>query len=104
MPPATFYHHVYFWLKNPDDPAEREDFLAGLKAMRAIPTVLHSHIGTPNADPRDVVENSYTFYWLTTFADKDAWRVYDAHPLHDAFRAKSGLWKKVLVMDTQQVD
>jgi hypothetical protein len=98
VPPANFYHHVYFWLHQPSDAPE---FLAALRCMQAIPGILHSFIGTPAADPREVVDNSYSFYWLVTFESKEAWRLYDTHPLHDAFRAKSHLWRKVLVMDNQ---
>ncbi|GAB4408666.1 MAG: Dabb family protein [Bryobacter sp.] len=101
--PGTFYHHVYFWLKKPNDAAQRQEFLAALKTMQKIPGIQHSFIGTPAADPRDVVDNSYTFYWLVTFKDKAAWKAYDTHPIHDEFRKKAGLWQKVLVMDTQKL-
>lgn len=101
---STFLHHVYFWLAEPDSPAARKQFLAELNKMRAIPGIRSSFIGTPAADARDVVDNSFTYYWLVTFDDKKAWKVYDTHPLHDAFRKKSALWKKVVVYDTLRVD
>jgi hypothetical protein len=68
--------------------------------MEAIPTVRQSYIGTPAGTPRDVVDNSWTFYWLVTFDDRQGWQVYNDHPLHDEFRKKAPLWKKVQVYDT----
>lgn len=100
---GKFLHHVYFWLAQPESPAARKEFLAELNKMRAIPGIRYSFIGTPAADARDVVDNSFTYYWLVTFDDKAAWKVYDTHPLHDTFRTKSALWKKVVVYDTQSV-
>ncbi len=41
--------------------------------------------------------------WLATFDDKKAWKVYDQHPIHNTFRTKSALWKKVQVYDTLRV-
>lgn len=101
---AAFLHHVYFWLADPDSPAARKEFLAELNKMRAIPGIRHSFIGTPAADPRDVVDNSFTYYWQVAFDDKKAWKVYDQHPIHDGFRKKSALWKKVQIYDTLRVD
>lgn len=100
---GNFLHHVYFWLAAPDSPAARKEFLAELNKMRAIPGIRYSFIGTPAADARDVVDNSFTYYWLVSFDDKQAWKVYDQHPIHDTFRTKSALWKKVVIYDTQRV-
>jgi hypothetical protein len=101
---GRFLHHVYFWLADPGSPAARKEFLAELNKMRAIPGIRQSFIGTPAADARDVVDNSFTYYWMVEFDDKKAWKVYDEHPIHDGFRKKSALWKKVLVYDTLRVD
>jgi hypothetical protein len=100
---GSFFHQVYFWLAEPNSQAARKEFLAELNKMRAIPGIRYSFIGTPAADARDVVDNSYTYYWLATFDDKQAWKAYDVHPIHDAFRKKSALWKKVQVYDAQRV-
>ena len=91
---GDFLHHVFFWLKAPDNAEARQEILT------AIPTIKYAYIGTPAGTPRDVVDNSWTFYWLVTFDDKAGWQVYNDHPLHDDFRKKASLWKKVLVYDT----
>ena len=94
-----FLHHVYFWLNEPQNPAARKEFLTALKKMEAIPTIKKSYIGTTAGTPRDVVDNSWTFYWMATFDNKAGWQVYEDHPIHDEFRKKASLWKKVLVYD-----
>lgn len=97
---GKFFHHVYFWLNAPDSDGQRAEFLTKLRKMQAIPTIRYSAIGTPAGTPRDVVDNSWTFYWLVTFDDADGWRIYNDHPLHDQFRQEAGpLFKKVQVYD-----
>jgi hypothetical protein len=100
---GNFFHSVYFWLNEPSSAAKREEFLTALKKMKAIPGIRHAFIGEPAGTARDVVDNSYTFYWLVTFDDKKGWQVYNDHPLHDEFRKKASLWKKVLVYDSVRV-
>ncbi len=97
---GKFLHHVYFWLNEPDNPKAREEFLTALKKMKAIPTIRQSYIGTPAGTPRDVVDNTWTFYWLLTFDNREGWQVYNDHPIHDEFRKKANLWKKIQVYDT----
>lgn len=100
---GSFFHSVYFWLNQPGNSAQREEFLTALKKMKAIPGIRLAYIGTPAGTPRDVVDNSYTFYWLVTFDDKKAWQVYNDHPIHDEFRKKAHLWNKVLIYDSVRV-
>lgn len=97
---SQFLHHVYFWLNEPNNPNARNEFLTAIRKMQAIPSVRHSAIGTPAGIERDVADTSWTFYWLVTFDDRAGYDVYDKHPLHDEFRTKSALWKKVLVYDS----
>lgn len=97
---GNFFHHVFFWLNEPANPSARQEFLTSLRKMQAIPAIKYSYIGAPAGTQRDVVDNSWTFYWLVTFDDRAAYETYDKHPLHDEFRKKAGLWKKVLVYDT----
>lgn len=103
LPAGAFYHSVYFWLREPESAAAREEFVTAIRKMEAIPGVLHAFVGTPQGDAREVVDNSWTFFWLVCFENKDAWRVYEHHALHDEFRAKAALWTKVLVMDAARV-
>lgn len=102
--PGRFFHHVFFWLNSPDSSAARQEFVTALKKMKAIPGVRFSSIGTPAGTPRDVVDNTWTFDWLVTFDDKAAWQVYNDHPIHDEFRKKAHLWKRVQIYDTLRQD
>lgn len=100
MPEGKFFHHVFFWLNEPQNPAARKEFLDAIVKMKAIPTVKFFMVGTPAGTPRDVVDSSYTFDLLVTFDDKAAWQVYNDHPIHDEFRKKAPLWKKVQIYDS----
>jgi hypothetical protein len=100
MPEGKFFHHVFFWLNEPDNQKARQEFLDAIVKMKAIPAVKFFMVGTPAGTPRDVVDGSYTFDLLVTFEDKKAWQIYNDHPIHDEFRKKAPLWKKVQIYDS----
>ncbi len=101
---TTFIHHVYFWLKNPDDPAVREKFENGLKEMGTIETISLLHIGTPADTDRDIIDNTYHYSFLIGFKDRKGHDIYQEHPIHDKFRNEySEMWTKVLVYDSVDI-
>lgn len=97
---GKFLHQVYFWLNEPDNPKAREEFLTAIRKMKAIPAIRQSYIGIPAGTPREVVDNSWTFCWVLAFDDRAGWQVYNDHPIHDEFRKKSHLWKRIQIYDT----
>lgn len=95
-----FLHHVFFWLKNPDDAEVRTIFEKALNELGTVETIQLLHIGKPAATSRDVIDNSYHYSFLVGFKDKNGHDVYQDHPIHDKFRNEySHLWTKVLVYD-----
>lgn len=98
---GLFVHHVFFWLKNPDNQQEIQTFQKELDTLTGIDLVRFKHIGQPADTRREVIDSSYTFSLLLLFnsaADQDA---YQTHPVHLAFidRCKD-LWDRVLVYDS----
>jgi hypothetical protein len=95
-------HTAYFWLKNPDSIADREQLIAGLQTLRQVPTVKALHIGLPaSTESRDVVDNSFQVSELMFFDDLAGQSEYQAHPIHQAFvKNCSHLWAKVAVKDS----
>ncbi len=101
---TAFIHHVYFWLKNPDDPAVREKFENGLREMGTIESISLLHIGTPADTDRDVIDNTYHYSFLIGFKDRKGHDVYQEHPIHDKFRNEyNEMWTKVLVYDSVDI-
>jgi len=101
---TTFIHHVYFWLKNPDDPAVREKFENGLKEMGTIESISLLHIGTPADTDREVIDNTYHYSFLIGFKDRKGHDIYQEHPIHDKFRNEyNEMWTKVLVYDSVNI-
>lgn len=94
-------HHVFFWLKNPGSSTDRNKLAEGLMTLKAIPTIQRLHIGFPaSTEKRDVVDNSWDVSEVMFFNDLDGQKVYQDHPLHQAFIQNYGhLWAKVLVYD-----
>ena len=100
-----FVHTVYFWLKNPNDMAEREKFETSLKKFinnsRYIKT---KHIGVPADTNRPVIDNSYTYCLSLTFTSKADQDKYQDEDIHKVFIKESEmLWEKVLVYDSVSI-
>ncbi|MCX8475990.1 MAG: Dabb family protein [Sphingomonas sp.] len=98
---AKIVHHVFFWLKRPGSSEDREQLVAGLRALAKIPVIRNLQIGVPaSTEQRDVVDSSFDVSELMVFDNVVDQKVYQDHPLHQDFVAKcSPLWRKVIVYD-----
>lgn len=96
------FHSVYFWLKDGISADEEKDFLKFFEILKKIPGVESCHIGKPAAtNPRPVVDNSFSYHIMLTFASLEAITVYEKHPDHLAgVDQYSKYWVKVEVKDT----
>lgn len=93
-------HIVFFWLKEPNTPSQRDQFKAGLAHLVQDPNVLQATIGEPAATARDVVENGYDFGLVAQFDDLAAHDAYQIGPNHAAFLDMcQDLWSNVQVYD-----
>ena len=94
-------HHVFFWLKNPDSIADKQQLIAGLQKLSAAQSIQTFHIGTAAATRREVIDSSYSVSWMLTFATKEAQDDYQIDPIHLQFiNDCSSLWQKVVVYDS----
>jgi len=99
---ANFVHVVYFWLHNPDSPEDRNEFEGKLsKFIAASQYAKTKFIGVPAMTPRDVVDNSYTYSLIVSFASKEDQDNYQKEPVHLKFVEEGQhLWSKVQVYDS----
>lgn len=96
----TFVHHVFFWLKEPENSDVRKQFEEGLNKLITVPQIQSYHIGTPVESPREVVDDSFTFSYMAFFKSKEDQNTYQTHPIHLQFIEDcQHLWKKVIVYD-----
>ena len=96
-----FFHHVFFWLNNPESTDDRAKLIEGLKTLRAVKTIREYHIGQPAGTNRDVIEKTYSISWLLVFDNAADQESYQSDPIHLKFvETCSILWKKVVVYDT----
>ncbi|MCG6186822.1 Dabb family protein [Maribellus maritimus] len=102
---SALLHHVFFWLKEPDNQAHRQQFENALEKLLKVETITVSHIGIPAAtEERGVVDNSYTYSYLVMFDTLEDQLVYQTHPLHLKFiEENSDLWEKVVVYDSVDI-
>jgi len=100
-----FIHHVYFWLKDPENKNDLNQLVEGLKKLSAVSTIKNFHIGKPASTNRDVIDNSYSVSWLLLFDNKEDQESYQTDPVHLKFVEEcSHLWSKVVVYDTIDIN
>ena len=100
-PGAKIVHHVFFWLKRPGSDRDRDQLIAGLRALAKIHVIRSLQIGVPaSTEQRDVVDASFDVSELMVFDNVADQKLYQDHPIHQDFIAKCGhLWRKVIVYD-----
>ena len=98
-------HHVYFWLRNPEDESERAQFEQAIGKLTTIGQIQKSHFGVPApTEAREVVDHSYTYSLMLMFGSKKDQDAYQVHPVHREFvEENQHLWEKVKVYDTIDV-
>ena len=98
-------HHVFFWLKNPGNAADRAQLIKGLKTLGGIPSIQKMHIGVlASTEKREVVDTSWDVSELMYFNDEAGQKIYQDHPIHVEFvKNYSHLWQKVIVYDSVDV-
>ena len=96
----VFVHHVFFWLKEPQNQEAKTQFEKGLHELIKVPQIQTSHIGNPVESPREVVDDSFTYSYMAFFKSKEDQNIYQTHPIHLKFIEDcQHLWKKVIVYD-----
>jgi hypothetical protein len=102
---AKLVHHVFFWLKRPGSQADRDQLIAGLRTLHGIRVIRDLQIGIPaSTEQRDVVDASYDVSELIYFDNTADQKIYQDHPIHQAFvKSCEHLWQKVIVYDMQIV-
>ncbi len=99
---GALIHHVFFWLKEPDNEKHKKQLLKALDDLLKVETIKMSHIGLPaGTESRDVVDHSYSVSYMVLFDDQAGQDTYQVHPLHVKFvEENSHLWEKVVVYDS----
>jgi hypothetical protein len=99
-----FIHHVFFWLKEPDNQDARAKFEKAARELVTVETIIDHHIGVPAPTAREVIDSSYTYSVLTTYRNKDDQDIYQTHPKHLKFIEDcQDLWERVLVYDSVSI-
>lgn len=100
-----FLHTVYFWLKNPNDQAEKMKFETSLKKFILNSKYIKTkHIGVPADTNRPIIDRSYTYCLSLTFNSKAEQEQYQEEAIHKVFIKESEmLWEKLLIYDSVSV-
>lgn len=100
-----FLHTVYFWLKKPADPSDRQRFETSLRKFISRSRFIKTrYIGVPAKTDRAVIDQSYTYCLSLTFenkADQDKYQEEDVHLIF--IKESEMLWEKVLVYDSESI-
>ena len=97
----NFAHAVYIWLKNPDSQEDRMKFETSLhKFLNNSLYAKTKFVGVPPKATREVVDDSFTYNIIVTFASAEAQQMYQEEDAHLLFVEEcKALWNKVLVYD-----
>lgn len=100
-----FIHHVFFWLKKPENAGDYQQLIEGLQKLSGVSTIKNLHIGKPASTRREVIDNSYSVSLLVLFDNKQGHDSYQTDPLHLKFVEECAhLWSKVQIYDTIDVN
>ncbi|MGB1580528.1 MAG: Dabb family protein [Nevskiales bacterium] len=80
--PPGVIHVVMVWLKEPGNPAHRQQIISGSKKLEAIPGVQEIRVGEVVESEREVVDDSFDVALYMRFASEEAMQTYLAHPDH----------------------
>jgi len=98
-----FIHHVYFYLKDPNNRADRDKLVEGLGKLSKVSTIQQYYIGFPAATNHSVIEKGYAVSWMCLFKNAEEEEQYQQDPIHLKFIEEySHLWEKVVVYDSVQ--
>lgn len=96
-----FVHHVFFYLKNAGNEADKTKLLEGLNKLAKVPAIKMVHIGSPATTNRSVIVRDYSISWLCFFDSLEDQEIYQKHPIHLKFiEDYSALWEKVVIYDS----
>lgn len=102
---SSYAHIVYFWLKNPNSVEDRKAFETALVLFLETSEYAKTNfIGTPPVASREVVDDSFTYNLVVTFASAEAQEKYQEEASHKKFiDDASHLWNKVIVYDATSI-
>ena len=96
-----FIHHVFFYLKEPNNAQHETELLEGLHKLAKIPNIQYGHIGKPAPTNRPVIVKDYSVSWMCLFSNIIEEEIYQTHPVHVDFMEKyAHLWEKMVVYDS----
>lgn len=100
----SFVHHVFFYLKNPNEAADQAKFMEGIEKLKQIKSIQLINVGVPAATDRPVIVRDYTYSLLVIFENAADEQAYQVDPLHDDFRDNyAHLWNKVVIYDSVEI-
>ncbi|MBP3943500.1 Dabb family protein [Sphingobacteriaceae bacterium WQ 2009] len=98
----TIAHYVLFWLRPDLSAQEVASFTGFFEELNKIPSKLSLSYGpAAKTNPRDVVDNTFSYNLLVEFKDLTDLGIYEVHPIHlNAIEKYKHLWTKVVVHDS----
>lgn len=96
-----FVHHVYFYLKEPNNAQHEAQLLEGLHKLAKVSLIQYAHIGKPANTSRSAIVRDYSISWMCFFKNIIEEEIYQTHPVHQDFiRDYAHLWEKMVVYDS----
>ncbi len=75
-------HVIIVWLKNPDDPQMRHEFIEASKLLNDLPGIINRHVGEIMPTGRKIADESFDVAVTVTLKNREAFEAYMNHPKH----------------------
>jgi len=97
----SLMHVVYYWLKNPDNEADKLKLIEGLHELVTVKQIKYHHIGVPQTFTADDPLKNYHVSLLMVFDEPGDIDVYHKDPIHQKFVANcKDLWTRTVKYDS----
>ena len=104
MAKQKLMHQVYYWLKNPDNEADKQKLIMGLHELVTVKQIKYSHIGLPQVFKADDPLKNYHISLLMVFDEPSGIDEYHKDDIHQKFVKECGaLWSKTIKFDALAV-
>jgi hypothetical protein len=97
----SLMHLVLYYMKDNEQPGDRQKLVNGLKELVTVKQIRYSHIGFPQEFKAEDPQKNWHVSLLMCFDDKGDIDIYHKDPIHQKFVKEYGmLWGKTIKFDS----
>lgn len=80
--PQKFSHVIMVWLKQPQNPTARHQFIEASRQLNSLPGIINRHVGVVVPTDKAMVDDTFDVAVTVTLNSRQAFENYMSHPKH----------------------